>query len=232
MKYSDVILPFPVLVKDKADKPISLRLSMVDSAGQRTDLMETIIPSQGYWVLGIRGIQVDETGGIVMPTAKTEVKELIEDYILILYDIPATAKALRYQFLKNARAMGAEEHTASAYMLPFSEQAMELASKLNSAGHAVVFGPAHQPDKVKASEMTVKYTDAIKARCDNIDQRLDIAQSYIAAGRLEMGNKMAIKTGKLLQQLSKIVENYNPEWLLPRIVELTAKWKEIYGKES
>lgn len=163
-----------------------------------------------------------------MEAAKAEVKELIEDYILILYDIPATAKALRYQFLKEAHAIGAEMHTASCYLMPYSEAAMELANKLDSAGHAVVW-QAHMPDKVMASGMTVSYAAAIKARCDSIDQRLDIAQSYIAAGRLEMGSKMAIKTGKLLQQLSKIAENYNPEWLLPRIEELVAKWKQIYG---
>jgi len=158
---------------------------------------------------------------------KAEVKEIIQDYILISYDIPAKAKALRKSFLKAAHAIGAEMYTASVYLIPYSAEALEWANELESAGHAVVW-KAHQPDEKKALEITTKYADAIKARCDYIEQRIAIAQDYINEGRLKMAMKMGVKTGQLLQQLAQIAHHFNPPWLEPRIEELYGKMKVLY----
>jgi len=162
-------------------------------------------------------------------TIGVEVKEIMEDYVLITYDIPATGKKLRATFLKQAKAIGAEAHTASAYLMPYSEKAMELANQLESAGHAVVWGPVHQPDKEKALEITTKYGDHIKIRCQAIEQRLAISQDYLASGKLKIALRMGIKTGKLLKQLAQISESYNPDWFKARLEELVKKWKKIYG---
>lgn len=160
---------------------------------------------------------------------KAEVKEIIQDYVLIVYDIPQDAKKLRAKFLKEAKVMGAEKQTDSSYYLPYSKKAMELANQLESAGHAVVFGPAHQPNKEKALQMTTKYHQHLQARCDYISQRLVICQEYLAQGKLGVAKRMGIKTGKLLAQLTQIAESFSPDWLKPRIEELVAQWKEIYG---
>jgi glutathione S-transferase len=160
---------------------------------------------------------------------KAEVKEIIQDFILITYDIPANAKALRKSFLKAAHAIGAEAHTASVYLIPFSEEAMGWANELESAGHAIVW-KAHQPDEKKALEITTKYSEAIKARCDYIEQRIAMSQDYVNEGRLKMAMKMGVKTGNLLQQLVQISQHFNPEWLKPRIEELFTKLKAVYDK--
>ena len=156
-----------------------------------------------------------------------EVKELIVDWILCVYDIPATEKKLRRQFIKQALEMGAEQFTESCYMLPFSEKALEMANELESAGHAVVWS-AHQHDMTKAVEINVKYATGIKNRCNVISQRLVIVQEYIKAGKLLRAQGMGIKTGKLLTELVKINENYKPEWLKPKLEELLSKWKEVH----
>lgn len=162
-------------------------------------------------------------------TVGVEVKEIIQDYVLITYDIPAKEKKLRAKFLKEAKAIGAESDTASVYLIPYSEKAMELASQLQSAGHASVWGPAHQPNKEKAIEKTIKYGDHIQIRCQVIEQRLAISQNHIVSGELGVALKMGIKTGRLLKQLAQIQESYNPDWFKSKLEELVMKWKEIYG---
>ncbi len=158
---------------------------------------------------------------------KAEVKELILDFVLIMYDIPAVEKKLRRQFIRDALEMGAEQYTESVYLLPFSEKALEMANQLESAGHAVVFS-AHQHDMAKAVEINVKYAEGIKNRCNVISQRLVIVQEYIKKGSLLRAQGMGKKTGKLLKELVKINENYQPGWLKPKIEELLSKWKEVH----
>lgn len=159
-----------------------------------------------------------------------EVKTIIKDYILITYDIPADQKQLRRSFLKAAHAIGAESHTASVYLIPYSAEALAWANDLNSAGHAVVW-QASQPDLVKAVEITAKYEGAMHARCDYIEQRIVMSQDYVNAGKLKMAMKMGVRTGELLQQLVQISKHFNPTWLQPRIEELYAKLKSIYEHE-
>ncbi|KKK80731.1 hypothetical protein LCGC14_2820560 [marine sediment metagenome] len=134
---------------------------------------------------------------------KAEVKELILDFVLIMYDIPAVEKKLRHRFIRDALEMGAEQYTESVYLLPFSEKALEMANELESAGHAVVFS-AHQHDIKTAVEINVKYSTGIKNRCKVIEQRLVIVQEYIKAGKLLRAQGMGLKTGKLLKELIKI----------------------------
>ncbi len=158
---------------------------------------------------------------------KAEVKELILDFVLIMYDIPAVEKQLRRQFLKDVYEMGGEQYTESAYLLPYSEKAIKMADELESAGHAVVF--RSQPYNItKTVEINVKYATGIKNRCKVISQRLVIVQDYIKKGNLLRAQGMGIKTGKLLKELVKINENYKPGWLKPKIEELLSKWKEVH----
>ena len=159
--------------------------------------------------------------------SKAQVKELIQDFVLILYDIPAKERKLRSKFLKDAHEMGAEQYTESVYLLPYSTEAIKMADALESAGHAVVFS-AQPYNTAKTMEINAKYSDGIKNRCMAIEQRLVIVQEYIKQGWLGRAQKMGIKTGKLLSELVKINENYEPGWLKPKIEELISKWKAVH----
>jgi len=56
------------------------------------------------------------------PTAELEIKEVLEKFALITYDLPATkegAKA-RSEFLEKARFQGAIMHTESVYLAPWN----------------------------------------------------------------------------------------------------------------
>ncbi|MDZ4231067.1 MAG: hypothetical protein U1B77_04540 [Dehalococcoidales bacterium] len=156
------------------------------------------------------------------------VKEIVQDFVLVTFDIPAKAAALRRHFLKKAHEIGAVCHTDSVYLMPYSVQAQALANELESAGHAVIWR-AHQPDQEKAIEIMAKYETAVKIRCQLIEQRLALANEYIAAGRLKLAQNMGAKTGKLLYQLAQIAENWDAPWLKPRLEKLVKDWKAVYS---
>lgn len=168
-----------------------------------------------------------ETGILTEMTTEAEVKEIICDYVLITYDIPAKEKALRDAFLRDAKAIGAIQYTQSVYLLPQSVKAIELANKLASIGKAVVFTSSPVSQKV-ALEITTKYSDSIMTRCAYISQRLAICQDYIATGQLGVALRMGLKTGRLLKQLAVIKESFNPKWFETELEKLTSQWKEIY----
>jgi len=157
-----------------------------------------------------------------------ETKFIQQDWVLITYDIPAKDKKLRHEFIKQAKQLGAIPHTDSVYLLPFSEKAMELASELAVKGHAVVWR-SKQEDKQKAIEITIKYDTALEMRCIYLEQRLQIGSQHIMAGNLKLALRMGVKTGKLLRELVEISATYNPQWLVGRIEEIMAKWKEVYS---
>lgn len=158
---------------------------------------------------------------------EAEVKEIIQNYVLITYDIPAKETKTRSLFLKEARAIGAIGYTQSCYLLPYSEKAFELANKLALIGDAIVW-KSRQEDKAKALAITYKYEDHLHLRCDYIRQRLVIGMEHIAAGRLGKANQMGRKTGELLAQLAQIAENFYHEWLNEELKELVADWKVVY----
>lgn len=162
---------------------------------------------------------------------EAEVKEIIQDYVLICYDIPASEGKLRKRFLREAHSIGAIGYTQSVYLIPYSDKAFDLANNLAAKGNAIVFR-SNQANEKKALEITVKYEHHLQARCDLIAQRLVIGQEYITAGKLGMAKRVGIKTGRLLQELFTIAETFSPVWLMPRIAELVIQWKVIYGEQE
>lgn len=93
-------------------------------------------------------------------------------------------------------------------------------------------GGPHQEDKKKAVEITEKYEKAIAVRCDEIEQRLVIAQSYMVKGQIGMAARVGIRSANLIKQLLKISQHFNPPWLKSRLDELGETWKKIYGAKE
>lgn len=160
-----------------------------------------------------------------------EVKEIVDEYVLLVYDIPATVDGnkLRKQFLKAAYSIGAMCFTQSCYLLPYSEQSFSLASEVAEKGNAVLW-VSKQKDAEKAKQINFKYEEALKLRCQTIEQRLVIIKNHIEAGHLGKANRMAGKTAALLKQLVRISETYSPPWLVPQIEKMFLAMKQLYQK--
>jgi len=160
-----------------------------------------------------------------------EVKEIVSDYLLLTYDIPASQGKLRKRFLKEAGESGAMMYTQSVYLMPWSDKMQAMANELAQTGHAVVWR-SQQEHAGLAKSITIKYAEHIQARCQLIEQRLVQIKDHIEAGRLAHANRMAKKTHDLFIQLYKISETFNPPWLQPTLAILGGNMAQIYSYAS
>lgn len=155
------------------------------------------------------------------------VKEIVQDYVLICFDIPQSAGKLRKTILRRIYEIGGVMHTSSNYLIPYSDQAMELANDIADSGQVVVWKSKQENTNV-AKAITMNYESHLHLRCDVIDQRLAIIASHIFEGRLGKANRMAQKTHDLLEQLKQIANNYHTDWLPGAIEKLSNELSECY----
>jgi hypothetical protein len=158
-----------------------------------------------------------------------EIKEIVDEYVVLNFDISAKNSKLRKHVLKRLAAAGAVMFTQSCYYLPYSADSMTTANEIASDGNVVIWR-SKQEDKKKALELTFQYDEHLHIRCTTIEQRLWAIKSHIDEGQLGKANRMAEKTHALLSQLKKISLTYNPAWLQPRIAELETMMNQVYNK--
>lgn len=156
-----------------------------------------------------------------------EEKEIMQDYVLISYDIPCTNNKLRMWFVRKLHQLGAIKRTDSDYLIPYSDKVYELVSKVAEEANVDVWR-SHMDDKATALEITESYGQAVLKRLEYIELRITMAQDHINAGRLSAAKKMGIRTGKLLDEVAQISETYHPQWLEPKLMELVMAWKKLY----
>lgn len=159
----------------------------------------------------------------------TEVKQLIDEYILVCFDIPQKEGKLRKLILRRIHDIGGIMHTSSVYLMPYSEKAMDLANEISTAGDVVVWRSKQEHPEI-AKSITMKYEEHLHMRCVVIEQRLVIIADHIANDRLGKANRMAQKTKKLLWQLKLIATNYETGWLPKEITALEKSLTEVYNK--
>jgi hypothetical protein len=157
-----------------------------------------------------------------------EVKEIVQDYILIVYDIPQNSPKMRKVILKRLAEIGGIMHTDSCYLLPYSADAMILANQISTCGDVVVW-KSKQEDEHVAKLITMKYEQHLHNRCTVIWQRLEIIADHLKNERLGKAHVMAWKTKKFLDQLKKIAENYHTDWLPKEIEALEKSLSEVYN---
>lgn len=146
-----------------------------------------------------------------------ELKEIISDYVLISYDIPACQGALRKRVLREMYEIGAIAHTQSVYLLPYSAKSLELANEISAGGSAYVF-TSEMPNVDKAASISNKYAQHVKDRIFIINCRINKIGEHIKNQEFGRATKMIKKTKRLISQLKQIQETYNPPWL-PALVE-------------
>jgi hypothetical protein len=136
-----------------------------------------------------------------------EVRDLVDNWLLITYDIPHTEAGdkARREFLMKAMAIGASRHTDSVYLLPRSPLAEELALKLARSGEVVVWN-AEPTDSAIKPEITQTYDKGLEPILDEIAGRIDRINEHMEARRIKRANKMIPKTERLLDQVGSAIE--------------------------
>jgi hypothetical protein len=133
---------------------------------------------------------------------KFEPKELINDWILLTYDIPAGAEGnkARYEFIKHTNRIGAVMHTRSVYLMPWSEEAEIAALKVTKAGQAYLW-QTHARNEEKQKELTSFYDKEINERLDDIRHRIYRINLHFENEEYVPANRMIKKTGELLNDI-------------------------------
>lgn len=155
-----------------------------------------------------------------------EIKEIVQDYVLIVFDIPQSQGKLRKLILKKIHEIGGEMNTSSVYLMPYSAGAMALAEAIKPYGDVVVW-KSHQDDPVKAKGITIDYAGKVMARCQLISLRFSMINSYIEEGQFGRATHMIIKTKTFIDQVKKINETFSPPWLPEKIAEFDALLAQV-----
>jgi hypothetical protein len=160
---------------------------------------------------------------------KINAQELIEEWILIEYDIPSpvsfASKRARKKFLKSASRIGAMRHSRSVYLMPNTPQAQLASVELSKTiGAGVYLWPSKVEGK-QAVQITDFYDKKIQEQIDTIRQRLEKEDILVKGEKFGMADRMHRKTTSLFSQVCFAVAQRGATSQI--IQELTKVEKEI-----
>ena len=154
----------------------------------------------------MNGLQVVETFA-KLQGVKLNARELVDEWILITYDIPVTeaGKEARQKFLKNAPRIGAMMHSRSVYLMPNTQQAQLSAVELSKTVGGEVYIWTSKVDKEFAVQITSFYDQKIKEQIETIQERILKEEVLVKDEKFGMADRMHRKTANLFTQLCFVV---------------------------
>jgi len=153
-------------------------------------------------------------------TREVNIRPIVYDWILLTYDLPVAERKTRYNFLKEARLIGAVRHTQSVYLMPYTETAMSLAEEVAGRGKAYVW--VSQVDEAKASLLTAIYDRGMEGKFSEIERRLKRIAQHITNHRRGVARRMIATTGQRLRLLEATLKRRGSP-LLPKVMDLWAE---------
>jgi hypothetical protein len=144
----------------------------------------------------------------VLIDSPLQVDELMDEYILITYDVPVTEEGneARTEFLQRTRQIGAVQLSASVYYMPWVDGANEAALLLAEVKEAVVnvhYSKAGSDDQ--AFQMRTLYDMAITKWFVEAEERLRRGYQHLYDGKpgttIRM-TRVTLETAKNLKQVA------------------------------
>ena len=158
------------------------------------------------------------------PTAELEIKEVLEKFALITYDLPATkegAKA-RSEFLEKARFQGAIMHTESVYLAPWN--IVNDLGVLKAAGIGKIRIFVSVPlEKDDCKEITREYDKKIAETFKEAEERFEKIAKHVEDGQYGLAHKMMPKTTDWITALKKAAIARGSQHLYDRWEDLNKK---------
>jgi len=164
-----------------------------------------------------------------MTDSKIQIKEVVEKFLLITYDLPRSeaGNKARQQFLIQAKSIGAVQFTESVYMMPWGGEAERLALSLaKTAGGEVIVWSQAQPLN-KQEEVTASYDNALRPRMVEISERLDKIGEYKYKNRRKMVLKMLPKTEQLMANMEAAIARRGSEVLAVWLELLKQRYTQV-----
>jgi hypothetical protein len=160
---------------------------------------------------------------------KIQVREVVDKWMLITYDLPNTEIGVKARslFLKQAQSIGALQHTESVYLMPWSIEAEQLALHLaKTAGGEVVVWSQAEPVNHK-EDITASYDRALRPLMQQITARLDKMDGYKFANRRKSVLRMAPKTERLLANAEAAITRRGSEVLAVWLELLKQRYAQV-----
>jgi len=150
----------------------------------------------------MNGLKVAETFA-KLQGIEINARELVDEWILITYDIPVTeaGKEARQKFLKNAPRIGAMMHSRSVYLMPNTQQAQLSAVELSKTVGGEVYIWTSKVNGEFAVQVTSFYDKKIQEQIETIEDRILKEEILVKDEKFGMADRMHRKTANLFTQL-------------------------------
>jgi hypothetical protein len=135
---------------------------------------------------------------------KINTRELVDEWILITYDIPVSEEGnkARFQFLKLAPRIGAVMHSRSVYLMPNTHQAQLAGVELSKVvGGEVYMWSSKVVGGMTNEDVTKFYDRKINEQIDHIEERMTQENTLIEEKHEGMADRMHRKTVNLFNQV-------------------------------
>lgn len=134
---------------------------------------------------------------------KINEREMVENWILITYDLPGTEEGIRARgiFLKEAPKFGAVMHSRSVYLMPLTDEAQIAAVNLSKVKAGTVYVWTSKVDPEQAQTLTKFYDTKLDIQIDAIRNRIKKMEKLELDNKYGLANRMRIKTTKLFNHL-------------------------------
>ena len=143
-----------------------------------------------------------------MTNTDLEIRETCDRWIIITYDLPHNEEGdkARYNFLQQARSIGATRHTDSVYLLPWTPVAEHLALDLARVpkGNVVVW-TSKPTDESKNIEITRSYDESLEPIIQEISERIDHIVELQNKDLFGRANRMMDKTAKMIEEVDQAI---------------------------
>lgn len=152
-----------------------------------------------------------------VPNAQIEVKEILDKFVLVTYDIPATKEGshARSQFLERAKIRGAVMLGESNYLAPASLLNDLQILKTAEVGKVYIFVSELQ-DESDRIDVTRKYDKRILEVFKETEERLGKIGKHIEDGKFGLAHKMLPKTEEQVNNLVKVAVARGSQMLYDR----------------
>jgi len=159
-----------------------------------------------------------------------QVRELVDKWILLTYDLPVTKEGndARYKFLANAHRIGAIKHTNSVYLMPWTPQAELAALQVAAIGDAFLWISEVKEDRV--AKLTQDYDRKSIIMFDKVEERLDKIEGHMIQGHMKRAARMLDKTRPMVDSLINIASQRGNLDLYERAGKLKEKFDLLYKK--
>lgn len=164
---------------------------------------------------------------------KIETKEVIDEWMLITFDIPTTQEGnkARSEFYKKAYALGAVQNTESVYLCPWTADAelMTLEIAAVSDSRVIVFSRA-KTSVEQSREITRRYDNGLKKVIRIIRGRIDKLEYMIQHKYYKRAQRYTTKTERLLTQLENAVIRRGSAQMLIEVSVLFQRFNSVFAR--